>query len=101
MDGLNRVGKKLGRPGSAGKVLEFPVSRRRIGSAENQPGEDRVDLSAKARTAGRARAAVEQAADIRTTRIKALKALVRGRRYPIDAHRVAEKLVEEHLSDLT
>jgi flagellar biosynthesis anti-sigma factor FlgM len=101
MDALNRVGKKVGRPGSAGKVIDFPKTGRKRGSAEGSAVEDRVDLSRRAKIVGRARAAVQQADEVRTTRVNALRALVKGREYPINVREVAEKMVEEHLSELT
>ena len=101
MDVLNQVGKKLERPGTAGSVRGSAKSDRGAGSADKYQGEDRVELSREAKIVGRARAAVQRASEIRTTRVNALKALVKGQEYPVDARKVAEKMVEEHLSELT
>ncbi len=101
MDALNRVQKKLGGSGPGGVVLDFGKPRKTAGSAVGATVKDRVELSPRAQIVGRAKAAVEQAAEVRVTRVNALKALVRGQEYPIDARKVAEKLVEEHLSELT
>ena len=101
MNVINQVGKKVDRSGTAGTALDFSKSDRSTGSAESSPGRDRVDLSQEAKIVGRAGIAVQQAAEVRTSRINALRALVKGQEYPVDARKVADKIVEEHLSELT
>lgn len=100
MDILNQVGKKLEPPKTAKSARGSVKSGRGAESAGNSSGEDRVELSQEAKIVGRAGTAVQLASEVRTTRINALKALVRGQEYPIDARKVAEKIVEEHLFEL-
>ena len=101
MDLLNRVQRKPGGTGPSGVVLDFAKTRKKAeGAATGSAIKDRVDISPGAQVVGRAKAAVEQAAEVRVTRVEALRALVRGQEYPVDARKVADKLVEEHLSEL-
>ena len=100
MDALNQVGKKVERTGTTGVVLDFSKSGRGSASVGNTRATDRVELSQESKIVGRARTAVEQASEVRTDRIDALKALIRGQEYPIDARKVADKMAEEHLADL-
>ena len=100
MDALNQVGKKLERAGTTRTVTTLDKLGREPKSTGSVSVSDRVELSQEAKIVGRARTAVQQASEVRTDRIEALRALVRGQEYPIDARKVADKIVEEHLADM-
>ena len=100
MDALNQVGKKLERASTTRTVPTLDKLGRESKSTGSVSVTDRVELSQEAKIVGRARTAVQQASEVRTDRIEALRALVKGQEYPIDARKVADKIVEEHLADL-
>jgi len=68
--------------------------------AESTEAGDRVNLSDRARIAGKARAAVEEAPEVRVERVESIKAQVEAGEYRVDPEEVAQKMVDEHLSEL-
>lgn len=72
------------------------VSQRARGQGENAaqpPAGDRVSLSSEALLQSAAREAASAAPDIRQDKVEAIKQRVDGGEYPVDARRIAEKLV--------
>ena len=69
------------------------------GGAEGAEG-DKVQLSNRSKEFAKASAVVESSPEIRTEKVDSLKAKVDSGEYKIDADQVAQKMVEEHLSEL-
>jgi len=61
---------------------------------------DKVQLSSRSKEFAKAAAVVESSPEIRTEKVDSLKAKVSSGEYKIDPDQVANKMVEEHLSEL-
>lgn len=61
---------------------------------------DKVELSSLAKDVSKSRSEVDRTPDIRTEKVEALKEKVSTGEYKVDPDKVAQKLVDEHLSDL-
>jgi negative regulator of flagellin synthesis FlgM len=57
-------------------------------------------LFRSSRLAAKAKAATEAAPEVRVEKVDALKAQINAGDYKVDPDKVAQKLVEEHLSEL-
>ncbi len=64
------------------------------------PEGDKVELSSLAKDVSKARAEVDRTPDIRTEKVESLKEKVNSGEYKVDPDKVAQKLVDEHLSEL-
>ena len=69
-------------------------------TTETTSGGDTVELSSMAKDVSKARTAVDQTSDVRTEKVEALKEKVISGEYKVDADKVAQKMVDEHLSEL-
>lgn len=61
---------------------------------------DKVEISDLSRLAAKAEAVVEQTPDVRMERVEQIKGQVDAGQYKVDAEKVAQKIVDEHLSEL-
>ena len=61
---------------------------------------DKVELSSLAKDVSKARAEVDRTPDIRTEKVESLKEKVHSGEYKVDPDKVAQKMVDEHLSEL-
>jgi negative regulator of flagellin synthesis FlgM len=61
---------------------------------------DKVKLSNRSKEFAKAAAVVETSPEVRTEKVDSLKAKVNSGEYKIDPDQVAQKMVEEHLSEL-
>ncbi len=68
--------------------------------ADAAPGGDKVELSSLAKDVSKARTEVDKTSDVRTEKVEGLKQQVNSGEYKVDPDKVAQKLVDEHLSEL-
>jgi negative regulator of flagellin synthesis FlgM len=61
-------------------------------------GDTRPEISSKARELAEAKAAATSAPDVREAKIAALKERIAAGKYNVDPHKVADRMVDEHLS---
>jgi negative regulator of flagellin synthesis FlgM len=61
-------------------------------------GDTRPEISSKARELSEAKAAATSAPDVREAKIAALKERIAAGKYNVDPHKVADRMVDEHLS---
>jgi len=65
-----------------------------------QAAGDKVELSSLAKDVSKARTQVDKTPDIRASKVEALKEKVSSGEYKVDPDKVAQKMVDEHLSEL-
>lgn len=61
---------------------------------------DKVELSSLAKDVSKARTEVDRTPDIRTEKVESLKEKVSSGEYKVDPDKVAQKIVDEHLSEI-
>jgi negative regulator of flagellin synthesis FlgM len=71
--------------------------KRRGGTESAGESSERVAISGKAKDLARAKEVAKSAPDVDEARVARLKAAIEGGSYKVDAERVADKLVDEHL----
>jgi negative regulator of flagellin synthesis FlgM len=70
-------------------------------STENLGGSSKVDLSTRAQDIKKAKEIASKGLDsVDEAKVAKFQALIDGGKYKVDARRVADKLVDEHLSNL-
>ena len=90
--------KQLKDSEPAAKAEEAKKRARKDGQGAQS---DRVEISDQSRLATKAQGVVKATPEVRTERVEALKAQVESGEYEVDPDKVAEKIVDEHLSELT
>ncbi len=58
----------------------------------------KTDISSKAKQMARAKQVAADAPDVREEKIAALRTQIQNKQYKVDANKVADRLVDEHLS---
>lgn len=61
-------------------------------------GDARPEISAKGREFAQAKEVASHAPDVREEKIARLKEMINAGKYKVDAHAVADRMVDEHLS---
>lgn len=81
----------------AGKV-EGPKGRREgRASRVSHKGADKVEVSSKAKDAAKAKAMAQSAPDVREEKVAKLREAVKNGSYNVDADRIADRMVDEHI----
>lgn len=88
------------RSGGAGGVAPAKGEKRSPGRAEQAQSDisEKVAISGRARDISKAREAASSAPDVNDAKIAKLKAAIQNGTYKVDAEKVADRLVDEHLS---
>lgn len=89
--------RKLKESSSSAKAK---AERSRGESLDGQVKGDSVNLSSRSKEFAKARTEVDRTAEIRAEKVEALRAKVLAGEYKVDSDKVAEKMVDEHLSEL-
>lgn len=93
---MSDVRKTSSAGGPRGVIYDF--NRARVSAPAAEPAfADRAGFSEDARELSRAQSAVENSADVRTARVKALKAQIARGEYRPDPREVARRIIERGL----
>ena len=84
-------GKKVSKADGAGEGKE--AARTAAAEADSRP-----EISAKGRELAQAKEVASNAPDVREEKIAKLKEMINAGKYKVDAHAVADRMVDEHLS---
>lgn len=85
---------------SGAGAIGAPKNNRRGGKTDGVSSNvaERVAISSKAKDAAKAQEAARSAPDVDEAKVARLKAAIQGGSYKVDADKIADRLVDEHLA---
>lgn len=87
--------------GGAASAPEIRGKRKSARSSRSDPASaEKVTISPKARDAAKAKQIAKSAPDVNEEKVARLKAAIESGAYRVDADKVADRLVDEHLSTM-
>lgn len=97
----NRYQKDLGRVKGRARTKKSEAAAQERNEVETGVIPDQVNISGLAKTAAKSGTVVGQTPDIRIERVEEIRGQIEEGAYKVESDKVADKMVEEHLSDLT
>lgn len=99
--GSTDLARDVNGAGSAAAVTSNKERRRATIAPEVDSGvSDKVAISGKAKEAAKAKAVAVAAPDVNEDKVAKLKAAVQNGTYRVDADKVADRLVDDHINTL-
>ncbi len=93
-------GLESAKTGKAKESREARRSTRGEGVAGKAQSQEKVEVSSRAKDAAQARSIAASAPDVREDKVAKLKQAVQGGNYEVDANRVADRMVDEHMETM-